>query len=153
MQREPRARASDDTTAHDILIRSARRALIVLLYFGALSALGGGVLGVVANGGGVPLEHLQGTPFASYLVPGLILGVVIGGSQTLAAVATQLRRPYGGIATSVAGFGMIIWIFVELAIIGYSWLQTVYLVLGIGELALLLVLLGLLRPATRVRSA
>lgn len=58
------------------MTRWARRALIVLLYFGAVSAVGGGVLGVVANGAGVPLEYLQGTPLTSYLIPGLILGIV-----------------------------------------------------------------------------
>lgn len=125
----------------------ARRALIVLAYFGAVSALGGGVLGIAANGAGVPLEYLRGTPFTSYLIPGLILGVVIGGTQVAAAISVQRRRPYGGVAATIAGAGMIIWIFVELAITGYSWLQSVYLSLGIGELLLVLVLLGVLTPA------
>lgn len=135
------------------MINWARRLLIVMLYFGALSAIGGGVLGVVANGAGVPLEYLRGTPFTSYLIPGLILGVVIGGTQGLAAVTTQLQHPYSSIAATVAGVGMIIWIFVELAITGYSWLQTVYLALGVGEVLLVLVLLGVLSPRAPVRRA
>jgi len=102
------------------MIKRARGLLIVLLYFGALSAIGGGVLGVVANRAGVPR----------------VLGVVIGGTQRLAAITTQRRHPYGSIAAIVAGFGMIIWIFVELVITGYSWPQAVYLALGIGELLL-----------------
>lgn len=129
----------------------ARRALLVLLYFGALSALGGAVLGVVANGAGVPLEYLQGTPFTSYVIPGLILGVVIGGTQGAAAVLTQLRHPYSRIVASVAGFGMTIWIFVELVITGYSWLQIVYFALGIAELVLVLVLSGVLDAAMQKR--
>ncbi|MDQ1544111.1 MAG: hypothetical protein QOK08_1749 [Actinomycetota bacterium] len=36
------------------MIKRTRGLLIVLLYFGALSAIGGGVLGVVANGAGFP---------------------------------------------------------------------------------------------------
>jgi hypothetical protein len=52
---------------------------------------------------------------------------------------------------------MLIWIFVELAVLlHYSWLQTVYLIHGGLELALVLALLGLvpslvepLRPAAR----
>jgi hypothetical protein len=135
------------------MIRRARGLLIVLLYFGALSAISGGVLGVMANGAGVPLEYLQDTPFTSYVIPGLILGVVIGGTQGLAAITTQRQHPRSAIASTVAGFGMIIWIFVELAITGYSWLQTVYLALGVGELLLVLVLLGVLRPVSRVRPA
>jgi hypothetical protein len=130
----------------------ARRALIVLSYFGAVSAVGGGVIGVAANGAGVPLEYLQGTPFTSYLIPSLILGVVIGGTQALAAITTQRHHPYGRIASTVAGFGMIIWIFVELAITGYVWLQSLYLALGITEIALVLVLMGMLDPLAFRRS-
>jgi hypothetical protein len=122
----------------------ARRALLGLLYFGAISALAGGVLGVAANGAGVPLTYLQGTPFTSYLIPGLILGLIVGGTQGLGAIAIQRRHPHGPLAAAVAGFGMTIWIFVEVAITGYSWLQAVYLAVGIGELALVFVLLGIL---------
>lgn len=131
----------------------ARLLLLVLLYFGAVSAVAGGVLGVVANGAGVPLESLQGTPFTSYLIPGLILGVVIGGTQGLAAITTQRQDAYSHVAAAVAGFGMIIWIFVELAITGYSWLQAVYLALGVGELLLVLVLLGVLNRAAPIHLA
>jgi hypothetical protein len=133
------------------MTRLARLALIVLLYFCALSALAGGVLGVAANGAGVPLEYLRATPFPSYLIPGLILGVVVGGTQALAAVAMQRRHPYGLVTATVAGFGMLIWIFVEVAITGYFWLQTLYFALGVGELLLVLLVLGVLSPPTGTR--
>jgi hypothetical protein len=129
---------------------TARRLLTIAFYFGAISAIAGGVLGAAFNGVGMPLEYLTGTPFTSYLGPGLILGLVIGGTQGLAAVMTQRGHPYSRIAASVAGFGMIIWIFVELAVISeYSWLQTLYLALGIGELILVLVLSGVLTAVAR----
>jgi hypothetical protein len=125
-----------------------RRTLVVWLWFGALSALAGGVLGVFANGAGVPLAYLHGTPFSSYLIPGLVLGVVIGGTQLAAAILLQRRHPYDLTAASVAGFGMIVWIFVELAVISeYSPLQALYLGVGMGELALVLLNLGLLAEA------
>ncbi|MFG6444825.1 hypothetical protein ACFXQA_06080 [Microbacterium sp. P07] len=123
------------------------RALLGLLAFGAISALVGGALGVVVNGAGVPLEYLEATPFDSYVIPGLILGVVVGGTQGFAAISTQRRRSYGLLAAAVAGFGMTIWIFVEVTITGYSWLQVVFLGLGIGEIALVLLLLGILHPS------
>ena len=44
---------------------------------------------------------------------------------------------------TVAGFAMLIWIFTELAIVGYSWLQSVYFGLGALELILVLALLGI----------
>ncbi len=124
--------------------------LIVWLWFGAFSAISGGVLGVFANGAGVPLAYLQHTPFASYLVPGLLLGVVIGGTQFTAAILLHRGNRYGFSAAAVAGFGMIIWIFVELAVISeYSPLQAVYLAVGVGELLLVLLALGLLAPVVR----
>ena len=49
--------------------------------------------------------------------------------------------------SAVAGFGMLIWIFVELALIRhYSWLQAAYFGLGALELILVLVLLGIIPP-------
>jgi len=48
------------------------------------------------------------------------------------------------LATHPAGFGMLIWIFVELAMIRqYSWLQAVYFARGVLELSLVLALLGI----------
>lgn len=129
---------------------SGRRLLTGLLIFGFVSAAGGGVLGVAFNGAGVPLTYLTGTPFSSYIIPGLILGVVIGGTQAAAAAALIGHHPQRMAAASIAGFGMMIWIFVELAVITeYSFLQAIYFALGIAELALVLVLAGVLAPLAR----
>jgi hypothetical protein len=115
-----------------------------LTVFGALSALGGAVLAIAANGAGVPLEYLAHTPFSSYVVPGLFLGGVVGGTQLSAAVALFARRRRAPVISAIAGFGMLIWIFVELAVIGhYSWLQAVYFGLGGLELILVFALLGI----------
>ena len=132
------------------MIRFARIALIVLLYFGALSAIGGGILGIVDNGGGVPLAYLRDTPFTTYLIPSLILGIVIGGTQGAAAIRLHRRNVYSSGAATVAGFGMMIWIFVELAIIGYDVLQTLYFGLGALEVLLVLGLKGALSPTVKI---
>lgn len=128
------------------------RALITLLGLGAVSALVGAIIAIAANGGGVPLEYLADSPFTSYLVPGLVLGVIVGGTQLAGALALIARRPSGVMLSAIAGFGMMIWIFVELAVIRqYAWLQTAYFVLGGLELVLALGMLGvaptLLEPA------
>ncbi len=118
--------------------------LAALSGFGALSSLVGAVLAVAANGGGVPIEQLAGSPFSSYVVPGLILGLVVGGTQLAAAMALLARRRAALMLSAVAGFGMLIWIFAELSIIlQYSWLQAVYFGLGALELILVLALLGI----------
>jgi hypothetical protein len=121
------------------------RVLVALALFGALSSIAGAVLGVAANGGGVPLEHLANSPFSSYVVPGLILGIVVGGTQLAAAIALLARRRIALLLAAVAGFGMLIWIFAELAIIQqYSWLQAAYFSLGAMELIVVLALLGII---------
>jgi hypothetical protein len=117
--------------------------LVALLIFGAVSSFGGAVLAIVFNGAGFPLEHLAGTWFPSFLVPGLILGIIVGGTQLVAALALLKGRHWALLAAATAGFAMLIWIFTELAIIGYSWLQSVYFGLGALELLLVLALLGI----------
>jgi hypothetical protein len=121
------------------------RIFVALALFGALSSIVGAVLGVAANGGGVPLEHLANSPFSSYVVPGLILGVVVGGTQLAAAIALLAGHRFALLLSAVAGFGMLVWIFAELAIIRqYSWLQAAYFGLGAMELIIVFALLGVL---------
>lgn len=117
--------------------------LVAVLIFDAVSSFGGAVLAIVFNGAGVPLEILAGTWFPSFFAPGLILGIIVGGTHAAAAFALLTRRHWALLAAAVAGFAMLIWIFTELAIIGYSWLQSVYFGFGVLELILVLALLGI----------
>ncbi|GGI35337.1 hypothetical protein GCM10010988_03420 [Cnuibacter physcomitrellae] len=134
--------------------RPLRIVLIALLVFGTASALLGAVMGVLFDGAGVPVEYLTGSLFTSYLVPGLILGVVVGGSQAIAALALIRRARSALMASAVAGFGMLIWIFAELAIIGeYSWLQTLYFSLGALQVIAVLALLGIAPRIVRADGA
>ena len=125
--------------------RIASMILASLSLFGTLSAAIGATLGVFANGAGVSLDYLAGSPFSSYCVPGLILGTVVGGTQLSAALAIFARRHSAMLFSAIAGFGMIIWVFAELAIVlHYSWLQSVYFSLGVLELVLVFALLGIM---------
>lgn len=124
--------------------RTFSGALVALLIFDAVSSLGGAVMAIFFNGAGVPLEVLAGTWFqSSFLVLGLILGVILGGTHAIAAFALITRRHWALLASAVAGFAMLIWNFTELAIIGYSWLQSLYFGFGTLELILVLALLGI----------
>jgi ABC-type transport system involved in cytochrome bd biosynthesis fused ATPase/permease subunit len=61
------------------------------------------------------------------VVPGLILGIVVGGTQLAASVALLARRSWVILLSAIAVFGMLIWIFLEMAVLNaYSWLQTLY---------------------------
>jgi hypothetical protein len=123
--------------------RYAVRVLIGLALFGLVSAGIGTVLAVAQDGAGVPASYLAGTPFRSFLGPGLILGGV-GGTQLAAAVALWRRWDTALLWTAIAAFGMLLWIFVELAMIQhYSWLQSLYFAFGVVELVLVLALLGI----------
>jgi len=62
------------------------RILLVLLLLNGLGAFIGGI-GVTKDALPFPYVWLQGTPFHSYFVPGLILCLIVGGSQLAAALA------------------------------------------------------------------
>ena len=119
------------------------RVLAVLLIFNAVSSFGGAVMAIFFNGAGVPLDLLAGSWFQLFLLLGLILGFILGGTHVLAAIALIQRRHWALLASGVAGFAMLIWNFTELAIIGYSWLQSLYFGFGMLELILVLALLGI----------
>ena len=132
------------------LRRFARWTLLVVTAFNALSAVGGGIAVVATGGMGMPASMLAGGPFSSFALPGLILLVVVGGTQTAALVLLLARRASALLWTAVAGFGMVIWIFVETGIIaGISALQVIYFVTGILQLILVLALLGVTRLLPR----
>ena len=86
----------------------SRIALVLVDAFAAVTALGGGVaLATGLEGGRFPTDWLTGTPFDSYLIPGLMLAGVVGGSAAVATVAT-LRDPIlGGRASPLAGVVMV----------------------------------------------
>ena len=74
-----------------------------LLAFGALNALGGGYYGLT-GAVGVPTEWLEGSPFADYFVPSLILLVVVGGAFIVAAIAVFAGLRGDRFAVFVAAF-------------------------------------------------
>lgn len=102
-----------------------------LLAFGALNAFAGGYYGLT-GAEGVPLEWLEGSIFDDYFIPSLILFVVVGGALMLAAIAVAARSRIAGVAARAAGYIVLFWICVQLAIIGYvSWMQPATLVAGL----------------------
>ena len=127
------------------VMRSATyRALIGLSVFSGLSAVGGGIGMVVADGLSMPRSFLADSPFSTYLIPGLILCVVVGGPQILAAVLLIAKRESALLWSAVAGFAMLIWILIEIGVIHeFGWAQTIYVVAGLLQLVLVFALLGI----------
>ena len=133
--------------------------LLIVLAFVGLTAVAGGValtLGALvpslATVLSPPVAYLQGSPFASYLVPGLILAVVLGGVHLGAFWMLLRRHPSALFAAAVAAFDTAIWIFVEMVVIPFSFLQAVYFVASLAEFGLVMLALGLLRRVTPARS-
>jgi hypothetical protein len=144
--------------------RATRITLLVVEAFVAVTAVAGGLslrvgalvpdLATVLS---PPVEYLEGSAFSSYLVPGLALALVLGGIHTLAFILLRRRRPSALLASAAAGFAALIWIFVQMMLIPFSFLQAVYFIAGAVELGLVMLLLGLLpitpAPTARRRPA
>lgn len=117
-------------TTGEATAATVRRTLIGLHLFNAISAVGGGIA-LAAGLLGVPAVLLRHTPFDSFLVPGIFLAVVMGGSATIAATALLNQRSRALVASAAAGAVMVGWIVGEsLLVEGFSWLQGLYLLTG-----------------------
>jgi hypothetical protein len=114
--------------------------LFILVAFVALTATFSGLIIISnpADGGMIHLQQdmLANTPFKSFLVPGIILTVLVGGVN-MVAVALNIRRHPGRYNWAMAGGVMITgWIVVQMILLNaFSWLQLVYL--GAGLLIIL----------------
>jgi hypothetical protein len=117
------------------MTRFAAAGLVLELVL-SIGALGGGLVLIVAPRGEImplPLSALAGSPFETYLGPGLILFTVLGLGPLIAARLAWIRHPLAPLAAFVVGAALLIWVAVEIAIIGYSNeppLQAIYMVLG-----------------------
>jgi hypothetical protein len=115
-----------------------RIALLVVDAFIAVTAVVGG-LALVAGleGDRFPLTLLESTPFSSYVAPGLLLTVVVGGSATIAVAALLRGQDPGALASMVAGAILMGWIIGEMLLLHQSsWFEAVYLALGLTMAAL-----------------
>ena len=118
--------------------------LVVVSAFNALSALGGGIGMVAADGLSMPKAMLADTPFSTFTIPGLILTLVVGGSQSASVWLLVARHEAALLCSAVAGFGMVIWIVTEIGFIhALMYAQMIYLVTGLVQLILVFALLGI----------
>ena len=94
-----------------------------LLSFMALNAFAGGWYGI-SGAPAVPKAWLAGSPFRDYFIPGLFLFCAVGGTFAVAAALTWLRHRLARRAALAAGLLVIVWIGIQVSIIGYvSWMQ------------------------------
>ena len=118
------------------LLPALRGALILLTGFLALSAVPGGIT-LLAGVYTPPVQQLRGSVFSSFLVPGLALLVVVGGTALLAFVLLLRRRPLGPVIAGLAGAFVMAFEFVEVLAIGSPpgpafVMQALYFGIGLG---------------------
>lgn len=117
-------------------------ALLGLNLFQGLSGLGGG-FGLMVDPTGtsiqMPLEWLEGSPFSTYFLPGVILFTVLGIFPLVVAFGVTGPRPWGWFGSLLVGVAVLIWLGVEIATVGFqAWppLQLIYALEGVGILVL-----------------
>jgi multidrug transporter EmrE-like cation transporter len=119
--------------------------LIVLLLFQGLSGIAGGIFLIIDPSGetiNIPLQWLEGSPFSNYLIPGIILFSLLGIVPMMVVFMLRKKMPGSRHYALLVGVALVIWILVEILIIGYQAsppLQAIYGPVGliIGILALM----------------
>jgi len=105
----------------------------------SVRALAGGVALVVDPSGGLvglSTGTLNGTPFADFLVPGVVLAVAFWFPPVVACYALHTGRWWGWLAAAGVAVALVVWVLVEVAV-GFA-RPTVYLNLGTAAAVLLL---------------
>lgn len=131
--------------------RIIRLSLILLNGFLALTAIPGG-LALLTGTMAPPVEYLAGSPFPDYVVPGLALAVLVGGSSLITTFLLVTRPRLGGPAALATGLAIIIFETVEVLAIGSPLgvarnLQILYYTVGI------LIVLASLMPVAELRRS
>ena len=124
--------ASPTRTAPGRARRLTRWSLIVVEVLVAVGAGYGGVGLIADNAIGMLPEWLSGTPFTSWVWPGVFLLLVVALPMTVAAIAELTRQPFAYAASLVAGAAQVGWIVVQwLVLQRFFFLQPVMLAAGL----------------------
>jgi len=121
------ATASEMQSANPNVHYSARQrsVLFVLETITGISSVIGGI-GLITGWLDVSKSHLEQTPFNSYVIPGLILLLAVGGLLVAAAWMVKSNGKYALEASLAAGFMLLGWFSVQIIMIGlFSWLQPI----------------------------
>lgn len=117
-----------------------RTLLFILVCFVAITSLVSGILIITHPDGSVmqmSVDLLKTSPFKNFLIPGIVLTVLVGGTNLLAAFF-NMQRNANRYNWALAGGIMISgWTVVQMILINtVFWLQFVYL--GIGVIIMLI---------------
>jgi hypothetical protein len=115
-----------------------KKLLLITEAVTGLSALiCGGLLVTWPDGSaiGLPLFLLETSPFDNFFIPGLILALVVGGSQLMALLTGISNLTSAGRRTLIAGILLTGWIIIQVIMIrGISWLHLVFAGIGLFQI-------------------
>jgi hypothetical protein len=104
-------------------MKSTKITLIVIQLLVMVNAFGGGFYGL-SGAKAIPRTWLDGSPFHSFFVPSLFLFVCIGGGMLVATIVWLRKSRLAPWVSLVMGALLMLWIIVQVSIIGYvSWMQ------------------------------
>jgi hypothetical protein len=121
--------------------------LMAFLLLQGIGAIGGGGVLVASPDGAImhmPVSNMRGSPFADYLIPGLILLLVLGVFPLVVLAGLWRRQAWAWFGSFAVGCGLIIWIAVEMVFVPFDILQAIF-----GAIGVLIALLTLLSPVRR----
>lgn len=101
---------------------------------GGSGLLGGIMLMRDPSGQSLQMDQamLSTTPFADFLIPGIVLFIFVGLGNIVGFVLTILKRARPGLIGLLFGAILMIWIVVQVVMIGYqSFLQPLYFLTGL----------------------
>ena len=108
--------------------------LLATSIFVGLSALYGGIL-LVHNGFGMPKSWLEGTPFASWAVPGAALVVTVAVPQLAVSLVMAFAPAWARLTGLLAGAALVGWILLQLLVLQrFFFLQPLIAAFGLIEI-------------------
>lgn len=91
---------------------------------------------------GMSVEALQHSPFANFLIPGLILFTVLGLGNLVAALVFLRNSAYRGCVSGIFSWALVIWIIVQCVMLnGIHFLHVLFFLIGTVEVVLSTVLM------------
>lgn len=116
-----------------------RTGLLTFEVITSVTAMAGGTLSVLAPDGRLLAADptvLGGSPFEDWRVPGVLLGLLVGGGFAVAAGAVWFRARWAAPLSVAAGLGLVVFELVELAWLTFHPLQVVFTVVGVTVVVL-----------------
>ncbi|MBZ0178630.1 MAG: hypothetical protein K8F36_05000 [Melioribacteraceae bacterium] len=111
--------------------------LFVLVLFQGISGIFGGI-GLTIDPTGeslkIPIDWLEGSPFGNYTIPGIVLLFLLGIVPVIIAIGLWKKIAWSRKMSVYLGIALLVWIVVEIAVIGYQHdppLQLIYGIVGV----------------------